>query len=485
MAKREDQAEEHQKQLEYWVKHLGESRPAELFCDLRRPASLSGRAATREFEITGPLYDDLIKFCNARRHMTPFIVLLAAFRATHFRLTGSADATIGTPIANRNRQELEDIIGLFVNIQCMRIKIDDESFEDLVQKVQSTATSAFANQDVPFEAIVSRLQTNRDASRNPLVQIMFALHSQLDLGHFKLPDVQSEPLSSSVTSGFDLECHIFQEKQSLRGRVVFSTDLYQPQTIENPTRTFHDLLERVIHEPETKIRVLPLLTPDCQAELERMGLLGINRCNYPRDSSVVDVFRQQVAASPHKIAVKDFKISLTYSELDRQSDRLCCWLSRRSLAPETLVGVYAARCPRTIVTFLGILKANLGYLPLDVKLSPRRIESILSALEGKLLILAGDDLNLAAIERGNVDLVLVSDILHDKTLEPASISETANLTSTASSIAYVMFTSGSTGRPKGVVIEASGRDTAGNAARKRLETPGCQEKHGPHLQYSV
>lgn len=108
------------------------------------------------------------------------------------------------------------------------------------------------------------------------------------------------------------------------------------------------------------------------------------------------------------------------------------------------------------MTFLGILKANLGYLPLDVKLSPRRIESILSALEGKLLILAGDDLNLAAIERGNVDLVLVSDILHGKTLETASISETANLTPTASSIAYVMFTSGSTGRPKGVVIEHRG-----------------------------
>ncbi|KAG6012676.1 NRPS protein [Claviceps pusilla] len=457
-----DQAEEHQRQLDYWVEHLDGSRPAELWCDGRRPAALSGRAAAREFEIAGSLYDKLMDFCRARRHVTPFIVLLAAFRAAHYRLTGATDATIGTPIANRNRQELEEMIGFFVNIQCMRIRIEEEeSFQDLVQQVRSVATRAFANQDVPFETIVSRLQTDRDASRNPLVQIVFALHPQLDLGRFQLQGVVSEPLSSSVTSRFDLECHLFQEKQSLRGRVVFSTDLYRPQTIENLTRTFCDLVERGMAEPETRIHALPLLTPDCQARLEQWRLVGVNRCPYPRESSVVDVFRQQVSAHPDEIAVTDSRTgtALTYAELDVQSDRLCRWLSRRrpSLAAETLVGVYASRCPQTIVMFLGILKANLGYLPLDVKLPPGRLDSILSASQGSMLVLTGDDATFPAVRRGNVDLVPVSGVLKEETPE---IVDTRDSTSasppTASSIAYVMFTSGSTGRPKGVIIEHRG-----------------------------
>ncbi|KAG5951860.1 NRPS protein [Claviceps sorghi] len=457
----QDQADEHRRQLEYWVKHLDGSRPAELWTDRRRPATLSGRAATQEFDISGRLYDRLLGFCNARRHTTPFIVLLAAFRATHYRLTGAADATVGTPIANRNRQELEDMIGFFVNIQCMRIRVENESFEELVRAVQATATSAFANQDVPFETIVSRLQTNRDASRNPLVQIVFALHPQLDLGHFRLQGVESEPLSSSVTSRFDLECHLFQEKQRLRGRVIFSADLYEAQTVENLTRTFCHLVDRAMDEPGTKVGVLPLLTPDGQAELERLGLVGLDRRRYPRDRSVVDVFREQAASHPGAVAVKDSATALTYAELDVASDRLCRWLRRRpSLAAESLVGVYATRRPQTIVVFLGILKANLGYVPFDVKWPPARIDGILSEVEADMLILTGDGAEFPAIQRQNVTLVSVSDALGEETSETARVSTPTPPLNvpppTASSIAYVMFTSGSTGRPKGVVIEHRG-----------------------------
>ncbi|KAG6001999.1 NRPS protein [Claviceps maximensis] len=483
-----EQAREQQRQLEYWVKHLDGSRPAELWCDRRRPAMLSGRAATQEFDITASLYGKLVEFCNARRHHytgtrpTPFIVLLAAFRATHFRLTGVNDATIGTPIANRNRQELEEMIGFFVNIQCMRIKIeDDDTFQDLVQNVQSTATSAFAHQDVPFETIVSQLQTSRDTSRNPLVQIVFALHSQLNIGHFELQGVHSEPLNSCVTSRFDLECHLFQEEQSLHGRIIYSTDLYQSQTIENLTRTFCDLVERALSEPEKTVSTLPLMTPDCQAKLEQWGLVGVNRCQYPRDSSVVDVFRQQVSCgqTADKCAVRDSRTagaagsadSLTYAELDEQSDRLCCWLGRRRIfEPETLVGVYARRCPQTIVAFLGILKANLSYLPLDVRLPPARMDSILSGLKGTVLILTSDEVTFPAIQRANVELVSISDILREETSETGKVlaltsrepvalspsSPSPRPPPTASSLAYVMFTSGSTGRPKGVAIEHRG-----------------------------
>ena len=181
--RQEPQGEEYGRQLEYWVQQLEDSQPAELLCDHVRPAALSGKAGVVELTIEGTMYHKLDRFCKAHQ-TTPFVVLLAAFRSTHYRLTGAEDGTIGTPVANRGRQELEDLVGFFVNTQCMRITVgEDETFRALVQQVRSTATAAIANQDVPFERIVSTLLPGtRGASRNPLVQLMFAVHSQLDLG---------------------------------------------------------------------------------------------------------------------------------------------------------------------------------------------------------------------------------------------------------------------------------------------------------------
>ncbi|KAK1914161.1 hypothetical protein P3342_007407 [Pyrenophora teres f. teres] len=146
------QADEHQKQLSYWVEQLQSSRPAELLCDKPRPAALSGEAGVQSIEIAGPLYAKLQSFCQLHG-VTQFVVLLAAFRATHFRLTGQEDATIGTPNANRDRWEVKDMVGFFVNMQCLRIKIGDESFEELVQQVHEVAVASHANADVPLRTL--------------------------------------------------------------------------------------------------------------------------------------------------------------------------------------------------------------------------------------------------------------------------------------------------------------------------------------------
>ncbi|KAK1914065.1 hypothetical protein P3342_007311 [Pyrenophora teres f. teres] len=152
VAEKQAQADEHQKQLSYWVEQLQSSRPAELLCDKPRPAALSGEAGVQSIEIAGPLYAKLQSFCQLHG-VTQFVVLLAAFRATHFRLTGQEDATIGTPNANRDRWEVKDMVGFFVNMQCLRIKIGDESFEELVQQVHEVAVASHANADVPSRTL--------------------------------------------------------------------------------------------------------------------------------------------------------------------------------------------------------------------------------------------------------------------------------------------------------------------------------------------
>ncbi|KAF2471471.1 amino acid adenylation, partial [Lindgomyces ingoldianus] len=450
------QVEEHQRQLSYWLTQLQGSRPAELLCDKPRPATLSGKADMRTLEISGPLYAELQEFCKAHG-VTLFVALLAAFRATHFRLTGQDDATIGTANANRDRWEVKDIIGFFVNMQCLRITIHDESFEELVQQVHAVAVASLSNQDVPFESIVSQLKPDRDLSRHPLVQLVFAVHSQRNLGQLILEGVETESMHVSVTSRFDLEFHFFQEPSGLQGNVFFSTDLYAPETIDNMLSLFHNILQVSLREPKTAVASLPLLTKAQYSRLDRMGLVQIEQTNYPRDLSIVDLFIQQASAHPSRIAVTDASAEMSYAELDRESDLLARWLVRRLFPPESLVGVLSSRSCQTIVAFLGILKANLAYLPFDVKIPGKRMEAILSSLPGQRVILLGSGVQAPKVKLSNIEFVRITEVLNQQANDDSVGYRSAMaIGPSATSLAYVMFTSGSTGQPKGVMVEHRG-----------------------------
>ncbi|KAL7780679.1 hypothetical protein CFE70_010704 [Pyrenophora teres f. teres 0-1] len=448
------QADEHQKQLSYWVEQLQTSRPAELLCDKPRPAALSGQAGVQSIEIAGPLYAKLQSFCQLHG-VTLFVVLLAAFRTAHFRLTGQDDATIGTVNANRDRWEIKDMIGFFVNMQCLRITAGHGSFEELVQQVHEVTIASHANADVPFESIVSKLKSDRDLSRHPLVQLVFAVHAQQDLGQLNLEGVQTESLADAKTSRFDLEFHFSQQPNGLWGSVMFSTDLYAPETIDNLLSVFQRVLEACLDDPQAPVASMPLLREDNYAKLDAMGLVRAEETAYPRDSSVVDLFREQAAACPSRVAVKDSVTEMTYAQLDTASDVLARWLARRSLAPETLVGVFASRSCEAIVAFLGILKANLAYLPFDVKIPRKRMDIILSTLPEDRIVLVGAELQPLECQATGVEFVRIGDTLRagDK-----SSLHTVTVCSgpSATSLAYVMFTSGSTGMPKGVMVEHRG-----------------------------
>nr|ABR28366.2 bassianolide synthetase [Xylaria sp. BCC 1067] len=448
--KQEEQVAEHQRQLEYWTHQLADSTPAEFLTDLPRPTILSGQAGFVPVTIDGELYKKLREFCKAQQ-MTSFAVLLAAFRAAHYRLTGAEDATIGTPIANRNRWEIENMIGFFVNTQCMRITIDGEdTFESLVRQVRSTATAAFEHQDVPFERVVSALLPgSRDTSRNPLVQLIFAVHSQQDLGKFELEGLEGEPVSNAVVTRFDVEFHLFQEVDKLSGNFVFAADLFKLENIQNVVNVFYEILRQGIDQPQTPIAVLPLT--DGLAELRSMGLLEIEKAEYPRESSVVDVFRDQVAAHSDALAVTDSSSRLTYAELDRKSDQLATWLRQQNMAAETVVGVLAPRSCQTIIAFLGILKASLAYLPFDVNIPAARLQAVLSELSGHKLVLLGSDTTAPKVQLSDVEFVRIKDTLEHRDLNGHA--DVVAASPSAKSLAYVIFTSGSTGRPKGVMVE--------------------------------
>ncbi|KAF2149161.1 acetyl-CoA synthetase-like protein [Myriangium duriaei CBS 260.36] len=450
--KQDEQVSEHRRQLQYWVTQLADSTPAEFFADYSRPALLSGKADFIGFTIDGLMYQTLREFCRDNQ-VTTFVVLLAVFRAMHYRLTGAEDATVGTPIANRNRPELETMIGFFVNTQCMRITVQGDTFAGLVQKVRSIATEAFANQDVPFEQVVSAVKPGaRNTSRNPLVQLLFAMHSQHNLGGIDLEGLQAESIPAELTTRFDIEIHLFQAAGKLDGKVVYATELFAPETVQDMVVAFQEVLRRGLDQPETPISTLALT--DGLAELRCRGLLEIPVTDYARDSSIVQVFREQVKASPEAVAVKDWSpSSLTYTELDRQSDKLASWLRGREIDAETSVGVLAPRSCETVIAFLGILKANLAYLPLELNVPKARNEAILSSLTGSTMVLLGSDVSEQNFKLPEVEMVRIASVLDQEFVFQHE--ETATSPS-PTSLAYVVFTSGSTGKPKGVKMEHRG-----------------------------
>ncbi|KJZ68532.1 hypothetical protein HIM_12080 [Hirsutella minnesotensis 3608] len=217
---------------------------------------------------------------------------------------------------------------------------------------------------------------------------------------------------------------------------------------------FRKVLDRGLAEPSIAIASLPLSADDDYSALDELGLIHIDRTDYPRESSLIDVFRQQVAAYPAKVAVKDSSTQLSYAQLDQRSDLLAQWLARRSFAAETLIGVFAPRSCHTIIAFLGILKANLAYLPLDVKTPVARMEAILSSLQGHRLVLVGSDVQPPAVQLGEVEFIRIADTLDEEAQSNNGFHGLGAAASpSATSLAYVMFTSGSTGQPKGVMVE--------------------------------
>lgn len=449
-----EQRVEHDRQLKYWIEKLTGSKPAEFICDKRRPQAPSRQAIFEEVRIDGAMYDQLRQYCK-QHQLTPFIVLLAVFRATHYRLTREADATIGTPIANRGREELHDIIGLFVNVQCIRLKVDDHhtTFEDLVNQAKSTATEAFAHQDIPFDRIVSALQPDRETTQNPLVQTVFAVHPQTE-GKEELEGLLTEQILLSRTTRFDLEFHLFQEEDGLSGQVVFAQDIFFPETVKAMISVFYAVLECGLNQPSISIASMALLNDLSLHDMD--DLLSINQTDYPRDATVVDLFRQEARSHPDSIAIVHEGKEVTYGELDRQSDNIERWLRSLRLDRETIVGVLAARSAEAITVFLGIMKADLAYLPLDASTPQTRICSVLSCISERITVIVVDGAQVAVpdVSLAHVDFVALSSLLDDQRHKPSDNQKFESESSiSATSLACVLFTSGSTGRPKGVMIE--------------------------------
>ena len=449
------QGEALEREIEYWRKQLQGMEVLELPTDHPRPAAPSYRGGSQSFVIERELAEKL-KALAQREGVTMFMALLGSFDVLMSRYSGQEDVALGTDIANRNRAEVEALIGFFVNQLVLRVEVRArESFSALLKRVREACLGAYAHQDLPFEKLVEELEPERDLGRSPLFQVKLiwqnAPREELILGETR--GISSDELLSASelqTAKFDLTVAITDtgdDCPDLVGAVSYSRDLFEEETIGRLISHYTNLLREVAHGDliERSISELSLLGG---AEREQI-LVEWNDTGrpYPQDRCIHELFESQVESTPEAIALIYEDRRLSYAELNARANQLARRLRRFGVLPETLVGVCAGRSPEMVVGLLGILKAGGAYVPIDPAYPAERIALMLDDAEVKALLTEQRYLDI--LPGTNAQVVTMDE---DWRLIGIESKENLPKIATAENLAYVIYTSGSTGRPKGVSV---------------------------------
>jgi len=436
--------------LEYWKEKLGGASVLELPADQERPASQSHRGRTKAFWIEEELRERLQEL-SRRQGVTLYMTLVAAFQVLLHRYSGQEDICVGSPVAGRTQQEVEGLVGFFINTVVLRSEVkSDMSFRELLQAVKETTLGAYEHQEVPFEKVVEAVVKERDMSRSPLFQVMITLQNMSELRKLELGGLEVSTDGGHLgTSQFDLNVAFMESDAGLLMVIGYCTDLFYAETIDRMAGHYEVLLRNIVADAGQKIEELQLLTG---AE-ERQVLEEFNdtEVDYPRDKTVVELFEEQASRTPDAVAVVYEGQSLTYGELDRRSNQLGHYLRGLGVREDSLVPVCVERSIGMIVGILGILKAGGAYVPIDPEYPAERIVFMLEDIGGNWVVAQGAGRSALAVagDRELVDLDDSPAISQEPTVRvPRSLRP--------DHLAYMIYTSGSTGRPKGVLVEHGG-----------------------------
>ncbi|MEG3902154.1 amino acid adenylation domain-containing protein [Microcoleus sp. B4-C5] len=432
-------------QLAYWKKQLGGNLPVlNLPTDRPRSAVQTFRGAVHKFTIPKAIAEE-IALLSQREKATLFMTLLAAFKTLIYRYTGQEDILVGSPIANRNRREIEELIGLFANTLVFRTNLSSNpTFKDLLGRVREVALGAYNHQDLPFEKLVEIIHHERDLSHNPLFQVLFSLRN-VRTPQIKLPGVTLSSLEiERKTARFDLALDLEEGLEGINGTLEYSQDLFDASTARRIAGHFLTLLESIAANPEQRISHLPILTKPEQHQL--LFEWNNTQSNFPQDKCIHELFEAQTERTPDAIAVVFENEHLTYRELNTKANNLASYLQKIGVKPEVLVGIYVDRSLEMMVGLLGILKAGGAYVPLDPAYPPERLGFMLE--DAKISVLLTQKKLLEALPKNSASLVFL-----DADWEGiSSCDEPLVGLQNSSNLAYVIYTSGSTGKPKGVQI---------------------------------
>ncbi|MGF9909648.1 non-ribosomal peptide synthase/polyketide synthase [Brevibacillus porteri] len=443
------QGEALEQQLAYWKAKLSGSEPLlALPTDRPRPPVQTYNGALYTTSFPTELVEKLHAL-SRQEGATLFMTLLAAFQILLHRYSGQDDIIVGSPVAGRNRQETESLIGFFINTLAMRTDMSGApTFRELLARVRESALEAYTHQDLPFEKLIDELELERSLSYSPLYQVMFALQN-FEMQTHELQGIQIAPFESKnqeVMSKYDISLTMAETPNGLIATFDYNTDLFDQTTMERMVNHFHHLLEGIVAQPDRSIMALPLLRPD---EREQLILAWNNTAaNYTYEKTVHELVAEMTRKMPNQLAVVSKEGSLTYAELDSKANQLANYLQQQGVTTETLVGICVERSLEMLIGQLGILKAGGAFVPMDPSYPKERLAFMMD--DTNMPIVLTQERLLEALPTGDATFICL-DI--DWDLIASESTESPEITTTTNNLAYVIYTSGSTGTPKGVEIE--------------------------------
>ena len=441
-----------QEQVDYWKRQFGGELPVlEVPTDRPRGAVQTFPGNTLSRKLPRDLSQRL-KALGQSEQSSLFMTLIAAYKVLLHRYTGLDDLIVATPVSGRNRVELEQVIGCFVNTMALRTQIDDAaSFREYLREVRTTALDAYAHQDVPFETVVHALRPERDLGHALLFQVMFVLQDEAAgvswRESLQLPGVDAEmSVVRSDTAKFDLTLEMEDGDEGLMASFEYNTDLFDDSTIERMLSHLEVLLTGIVDNPDESIAALPLM-PDAEREL-LMVEWNQTRQDYPRDRGIHNFFEERCRTKGDAVAVVSGELTVSYEELNGRANRLAHHLRGLGVRKGDFVATCMERSVEMVVSVLAILKAGAAYVPLDASYPRERLELMLDDAAASVVLTV--DAHVGAV-RGSAEHVVCLD--SDWTAIQQQPDTNPDVAISAEDLAYLMFTSGSTGAPKGVAVK--------------------------------
>ncbi len=454
-------------QTDYWRNQLkGAPALIDLPTDRPRPGTQRFEGRTLEFALPDKLGLDLQTLSNSSG-ATLYMTLLTAFNVLLNRYGAGDDIVIGSPIANRTREDTEPLIGFFANAIVLRSDLSGApSFLDVLKQVRDTTLSAFEYQDAPFEKLVEELKPERSTSYSPLFQVMFLLQNQ-PASSMTMPGLSIEPVNvSNSTAKFDLTLAMQDSGSSLSGWIEYNIDLFDDSTIKRMSRHFVSLLESIVSQPGDAIAKLPLM--DESEKDYFLTELNASEQDYPSDKTVADLFVEKAQQCPDATAViGPDNQQLSFGQLDAQSNQVARYLQSVGIEPGDRIGVYLERSVDMLSTLLGVMKSGALYVPMDPIFPADRLAFM--ANDACLKLVVTQQVLLDSVPSDQCQL-LVLDKLDDAFTET---SDAPLQLAVPDAPVYIIYTSGSTGQPKGVQV---GHRALTNFLYSMLANPGFSSK---------